>query len=168
MPIVLKSGCPKLSEPWGLVQICTGIVLPLPRTSCGRPTHRWFAWFSSVAKRMQSWFLSYKLLLHATDAALPIKMRKSCEILVFISITKRSFLWNLSPCSLWFVEQQAKAEDRLTKWSVVIPPPQRVSFLHTLLQPWRLFPFFSKFERVDILLYIAGRALKWEGIWLSK
>jgi len=56
-----------------------------------------------------------QVAMHATDAALPIKMRKSCEILVFMTITKRSFLWNLSPCGLWLVEQQAKAADRLTK-----------------------------------------------------
>jgi len=51
------------------VQLCTGIVLTLPRTSCDRPTH---GWFSAVAKRTLIWFLCYKLLLHATDAALPI------------------------------------------------------------------------------------------------
>jgi hypothetical protein len=36
------------------------------------PSRHRFSWFSSVFKQMLRWFPNYKLLLHASHAALPI------------------------------------------------------------------------------------------------
>jgi hypothetical protein len=39
---------------------------------CDRQSQRWPSWGSSVFKQMLKWFTNFKLLLHASHAALPI------------------------------------------------------------------------------------------------